>query len=211
MRALRVKLTYANVISTLCLFLLLGGGAYAATQLPPNSVGAKQLRSHAVTISKLAKATIKKLHGVAGALGPQGIKGDPGPAGPSNTYIAGSAGATLAKASKEIGSITVPPGSYLIGAKAAVLTNGTDEAGTGFCALTSPGSTEGTDGYEFTLAPIAAENSNTDVSLTSAASFAAQQSVVLSCSASKGALIAEDARVWAIKVGSLQGLPVPTD
>jgi len=39
MRALRSKLTYANVISTLCLFLLLGGGAaMAAGQLARNSV-----------------------------------------------------------------------------------------------------------------------------------------------------------------------------
>ena len=28
------RLTYANVVSTLCLFLLLGGGAYAAFSLP---------------------------------------------------------------------------------------------------------------------------------------------------------------------------------
>jgi hypothetical protein len=211
MRRLRPKLTYANVISTLCLFLLLGGGAYAATELSPNSVGAKQLRRHAVTPSKLSRTTVKKLHGAVGAPGHQGARGDDGPTGPSNTYIAGSAGAKLTKAGKEVVSITVPAGSYLIGAKAAVLTNGTDEAGTGFCALAGPGSPEGSDSYEFTLAPITGENSNADVSLTSAASFAAQQSVVLSCSASKGTLVAEDARVWAIKVGSLQGLPVPTD
>jgi hypothetical protein len=43
MRRVRDRLTYANVVSTLCLFLLLGGEAYAATQLPKNSVGTKQL------------------------------------------------------------------------------------------------------------------------------------------------------------------------
>lgn len=211
MRHLRPKLTYANVISTLCLFLLLGGGAYAATELSPNSVGAKQLRRHAVIPSKLSRATVKKLHRAVGARGPKGDKGDAGPAGPSDTYIAGSAGAKLTKTSKEVVSITVPAGSYLLGAKAAVLTNGTNEAGTGFCSLASPGSSEGSDSYEFTLAAISGENSNTDVSLSSAASFASQQAVLLSCSASKGTLVAEDARVWAIKVGSLQGLPVPTD
>ena len=35
----RPRLSYANVVSTLCLFLLLGGGAYAATKLAKNSVG----------------------------------------------------------------------------------------------------------------------------------------------------------------------------
>ena len=117
MRHLRPKLTYANVISTLCLFLLLGGGAYAATELSPNSVGAKQLRRHAVIPSKLSRATVKKLHRAVGARGPKGDKGDAGPAGPSDTYIAGSAGAKLTKTSKEVVSITVPAGSYLLGPK----------------------------------------------------------------------------------------------
>ncbi|MBS1882490.1 MAG: hypothetical protein JSS97_05980, partial [Actinobacteria bacterium] len=45
MRHLRGKLTYSNVVSTLCLCLLLGGGtAYAATHLPRNSVGTKQIK-----------------------------------------------------------------------------------------------------------------------------------------------------------------------
>lgn len=205
---LRPKLSYANVISTLCLFLLLGGGAYAATRLPLGSVGAKQLRRHAVTPAKLSPATVKELQGQTGAVGPQGLKGD---TGPSNTYIAGSAGAKLTKASKEIVSITVPGGTYLIGAKAAVITNGTEEAASGFCSVNSPGSTEGSDGYEFALSPVSGQSSSADVSLASAASYSAQQSIVLSCAASKGSLVAEDARVWAIKVGSLQGLPVPTD
>jgi hypothetical protein len=41
---LRERLAYANVIPTLCLFLLLGGGAYAVTKRPKNSVSTMQLR-----------------------------------------------------------------------------------------------------------------------------------------------------------------------
>jgi hypothetical protein len=53
------KLTYANVISTLCLFLLLGGGAaFAATKLGKNSVGTKQIKKGAVTGAKIKKGTI---------------------------------------------------------------------------------------------------------------------------------------------------------
>ncbi len=55
---MRERLTYANVVSTLCLFLLLGGGAYAATRLPKNSVGTKQLKNNAVTGAKIKKGTI---------------------------------------------------------------------------------------------------------------------------------------------------------
>ncbi len=59
MTNLRVRLTYANVISTLCLFLLLGGGAaYAASQLGKNSVGTKQLKKNSVTTAKIKKAAI---------------------------------------------------------------------------------------------------------------------------------------------------------
>jgi hypothetical protein len=50
---MRPKLTYANVMSTLCLFLLLGGGAYAAGHLGKNTVGAKQLKKGAVTGAKV--------------------------------------------------------------------------------------------------------------------------------------------------------------
>jgi hypothetical protein len=88
MRTLRSRLSYANVISTLCLFMLLGGGAYAATQLPKNSVGAKQLKNGAVTGQKIKQGTIdasKLTPGVlarpANAQGPQGERGAEGPQG----------------------------------------------------------------------------------------------------------------------------------
>ena len=55
----RRMLTYANVVSTLCLLLLLGGGvAVAASQLAKNSVGAKQLRKNAVTTAKIKKGAV---------------------------------------------------------------------------------------------------------------------------------------------------------
>ena len=57
-KALRERLTYANVMTALALFLALGGVSYAATQLPKNSVGAKQLKKNAVTGAKIKKQTI---------------------------------------------------------------------------------------------------------------------------------------------------------
>jgi hypothetical protein len=39
------------------LFLVLGGGAYAVSRLPANSVGSRQLKAHAVTLSKVEKKT----------------------------------------------------------------------------------------------------------------------------------------------------------
>jgi hypothetical protein len=59
LRRLRPKLTYANVISSICLFLLLaGGGAYAAAKLKANSVGTKQIKNNAVNGSKVADGSL---------------------------------------------------------------------------------------------------------------------------------------------------------
>jgi hypothetical protein len=56
---LRERLTYANVVSTLCLFLLLGGGAaYAAGQLGKNTVGSKQLKKNSVVTAKLKNQSV---------------------------------------------------------------------------------------------------------------------------------------------------------
>jgi hypothetical protein len=56
---MRPKLTYANVVSTICLFLLLGGGAaYAASHLGKNSVGARQLKKNAVTTKKIKNGAV---------------------------------------------------------------------------------------------------------------------------------------------------------
>jgi hypothetical protein len=85
----RRHLTYANVVASLALFLALGGAAFAATQLPRNSVGTGQLKPEAVTAGKIAKKTRSQLKGERGATGPQGPQG--------KTGAKGARGATGAK------------------------------------------------------------------------------------------------------------------
>ena len=94
------RLSYANVMATLAVFLGLGGGAYAAVSLPARSVDTQHIKRQAVTRSKLADravdthqlarraVTLKRLsRGVRARLnrvgrpGPQGPAGAPGPAG----------------------------------------------------------------------------------------------------------------------------------
>lgn len=60
MHCLRGKLTYANVVATLALFLVVAGGsAFAAKQmLPKNSVGSKQIKNGAVTGGKIKNGAI---------------------------------------------------------------------------------------------------------------------------------------------------------
>jgi collagen triple helix repeat protein len=81
MGLLRRHLTYANVAASLALFLALGGAAYAATQLPKNSVGTNQIRKEAVTAGKIAKKTRQQLQGQRGPAGQQGLQGKTGKTG----------------------------------------------------------------------------------------------------------------------------------
>jgi hypothetical protein len=81
MGLLRRHLTYANVAASLALFLALGGAAYAATQLPKNSVGTNQIRKEAVTAGKIAKKTRQQLQGQRGPAGQQGPQGKTGKQG----------------------------------------------------------------------------------------------------------------------------------
>ena len=60
------RLSYANVVATLALFVALGGSSYAALKLPRNSVGAKQIRSGAVQPRHLSSALRSSLGGGGG-------------------------------------------------------------------------------------------------------------------------------------------------
>ncbi len=85
------RLSYANVIATVALFLALGGSSYAALNLPKASVGPKQLQKNSVTSKKvkpgsllksdLKKSAVESLRGAQGPQGPQGLQGTQGAAG----------------------------------------------------------------------------------------------------------------------------------
>ena len=83
-KRLRPRLTYANVIATLALFLALGGGAaYAASTLGKNTVGSGQLKKGAVTGAKVKDGTLAATDFRPGQLprGERGERGERGPAG----------------------------------------------------------------------------------------------------------------------------------
>ena len=110
LRWIRRRLTYANVIATLALFLALNVGAYAAIKIPPNSVGPAQLKNKAVTPKKVSPAAVKLFRGKKGVQGSPGAKGLPGPAGaqgPGGTAVAfaavnGGPGTTVASQTKNV-------------------------------------------------------------------------------------------------------------
>ncbi len=59
MKHIRKRLTYANVMSSIAVFLVIGGAsAFAAGQLGKNSVGTKQLKKNSVTTAKIKKNAV---------------------------------------------------------------------------------------------------------------------------------------------------------
>jgi hypothetical protein len=88
----RPRLTYANVLASLALFIALGGSSYAALQIPKASVGTKQLKRNAVTSPKVKPGSLlvsdfrasqrSQLRGPAGPEGPRGATGPEGLHGP---------------------------------------------------------------------------------------------------------------------------------
>ena len=52
----------AMVVSLVALFVALGGAGYAAVTLPRASVGSAQIRSGAVTETKIANGAVPELH-----------------------------------------------------------------------------------------------------------------------------------------------------
>jgi hypothetical protein len=67
-KQIRNRLTYANVMSSIAIFLVLGGAAFAAAQLPKNSVGKKQLKNNAVVTAKIKKNAVTAAKIKAGAV-----------------------------------------------------------------------------------------------------------------------------------------------
>lgn len=59
MSRLRQRLTYANVMSTIAVFLLLGGGAaFAAKKMDTKKIGSGQLRGASVTKAKIKRGAV---------------------------------------------------------------------------------------------------------------------------------------------------------
>jgi hypothetical protein len=55
---MRERLSYANVMATIAVFLALGGGAFAAVKLKKNSVKTKNIKDGAVTKPKIAAQAV---------------------------------------------------------------------------------------------------------------------------------------------------------
>ena len=148
MKQIRKRLTYANVMSSIAVFLMLGGAtAFAATQLSKNTVGAKQLKADSVTAAKIKKGAVtqEKISSSAqaalkGAQGPAGPSGPQGGRGPSNGRASSVSGnQQVGKSEAEalvVDSLTLAPGKWLVTAETG-LTNITGASRSAWCPLNS--------------------------------------------------------------------------
>jgi hypothetical protein len=91
MKRFRPRLTFANVIASLALFIALGGAAMAAG-LPKNSVGPNQIKKGAVTARAIRKQAV-----TAGKIAPKAVVA--GKLGP-NAVLPGNLGAGIIDTSK---------------------------------------------------------------------------------------------------------------
>jgi hypothetical protein len=211
MKRLRGNLTYSNVISTLCLILLVGGGtAYAANQLvPKNSVGPKQIRKEAVTPAKLSKAAKRTLTGSQGPTGPQGSKGDrgekgdQGARGPSNAITKVNPGfVAWSTTYTTIESMSLDAGSWVVTATGLAVNHEGSAGGAG-CRLLVGGTTVDATGELF-LAAFPLPGAKQDFSLTGGATAAAGATAELQCEATFANGQVVNPGITAIQVGELK-------
>lgn len=113
---MRRHLTYANVASTLCLFLVLAGGtAIAASHLAKNSVGPRQLRPGAVTGAKVKDGSLTGSDIDLSKLGTVPTAGHAATAD-SATQAGTAASATRAASAAVASSLTPAEPTHVVGA-----------------------------------------------------------------------------------------------
>jgi hypothetical protein len=112
--ALRSKLSYANVVATIALFVALGGSSYAAVALSKNSVKSKHIGKgqvkradigrNAVNSGKVKNFSLLAADFKSGQL-PAGPKGDPGEPGLARIAVGILGTGTIYRGSLEGGSV----------------------------------------------------------------------------------------------------------
>jgi hypothetical protein len=66
-KRIRSNLTYANVMVTILMFIVLGGGAYAAFKLPKNTVGSKQVKKDSLKGVDILESSLGQVPSAANA------------------------------------------------------------------------------------------------------------------------------------------------
>ena len=106
---------YANITSSLALFIALGGTGYAALKLPKNSVHAKQIAAGAVRSAEVKNHSLKPVDFAKlpqGPKGDKGDKGDPGTPGKEATQVVLASGSDSSATDLDIGAFNTTVDSH---------------------------------------------------------------------------------------------------
>ena len=144
------RMSPSMVVSCIALLVSLGGVGIAATKLPANSVGPKQLAANSVTSPKVKDGSLRSSDFAAGQLpagptgpkGDTGARGDKGDIGPSDAYSDTANGpiAITATTEKRVATLRLPKkGAYVIWSKARAELPTTGQPIAFSCTLTANG------------------------------------------------------------------------
>lgn len=113
----RAKFTYSNIVSTLCLFMLLGGSAYAAATVTGKNIKNSSITGKDVKNRSLTKKDFRgSVRGRQGPSGAPGVNGASGISGLQRVFVASAIDSNTTKAV----TATCPPGKSAIGGGADV-------------------------------------------------------------------------------------------
>lgn len=213
--ALTRQVQPATLLAGLALFIVIGGTATAASglingnKIKKGTITAKQIKNKTITSGKLAPATIDSLRGERGPTGPAGAPGSAGPAGP--TGPAGQRGAdgqfSVREASAstvslptdtqtEMLNLSLPAGTYMLQAKALLISQGTSATNQIDCAIW----TDGTSAVDLAREAPLAQNDVVTLPMLSVAEVAGE--VTVRCTSDSGPAQASDVKLIAVEVAN---------
>jgi hypothetical protein len=187
----RFRLTYANVIATIALFIALGGTSVAAKKLvitgkniKNNTVTSADIKNYSLRAKDLKKGLLKSSNATPLASAAFQASRDAGPSGvaPSQNYTG-------------VATLQIAPGAYVIFAKIDLQS---DQQDSSRCRLTAEASIDESN------RGLRANGTGEAHNLQLAHTFTQPGAVSLACRTSSGNWSASDTKILAIKVGSAQ-------
>ncbi len=185
------RLSYANVMSTVAVFIALGGVSWAAISIPRNSVGPAQLKRGAVDSVRVKDKSLLA----------KDIK--PGQVFSSKAWSATDEQADIPGAAfVEVASVTVPKGTYAASVSTSLVRE--TASPTAICQLVGSNASvgSGTLAQSITLFNAAGSTSIRPFSLTAVIKMLGPGQIKLLCNASGGTISAYQTSLTAVGVQS---------
>ena len=176
--------------------------------------GSRRIRipgESAIAWNQLGRPGLQGLQGAQGVQGVSGQTGDTGATGPSDIYAVGTGEVDVNNATAEVASLTVPAGSYVLGAStlADKVGNTTGTTSSFNCFLEDSSASGATIWDNKRTSTLTDTSPTASLTLAGADTFNAPHTIKVICNPN-GHLLIQNTRLWAIKTGSLHAtLPLP--